>query len=299
MHNYPFSSPMLSRRSESHVMIAPEDFSPMRLGHAAVNAGPAAASGFSDGQWKLKMRHLCKNMKAVQCTASSLLAFIGMGGTSQAVTAPVPESSITCIQITTTSPASNKFAPLLVVKPFAPIPGGLWSGGNRVTIPPMPYPVQRPHERPSGYPQPGTRPIGLSYSVDYRAGEKLVLMAPARSILATMLLATVGLPRFPASASAEPITRAQEYDEFYHGLDEVNLRSFLQVHRPSLSSSAQRLASQILFALSPFPVPRSVPRYISKTLPSQPLRRPLSTYAPRHQPLPPVLRPANRLAAHP
>ncbi|KAH9013852.1 hypothetical protein EDB84DRAFT_1680332 [Lactarius hengduanensis] len=57
------------------------------------------------------------------------------------------ESSITCIQITTASPASHKFAPLLVVKPFTPIPVGPWSGGNCVTIlPPMPYPVQQPHE---------------------------------------------------------------------------------------------------------------------------------------------------------
>ncbi|KAH9013851.1 hypothetical protein EDB84DRAFT_1639227 [Lactarius hengduanensis] len=87
--------------------------------------------------------------------------------------------------------------------------------------------------------------------------EKLVLVAPARSILAAMPLATVGLPRSPASASAEPFTSAQEYDEFYHGLDEVNLLEEL--------SAAQRRASQALFALSPFPVPRSVPRYISKT----------------------------------
>ncbi|KAH9028895.1 hypothetical protein EDB85DRAFT_1892330 [Lactarius pseudohatsudake] len=144
------------------------------------------------------------------------------------------ESSITCIQITTTSPASHKFAPLLVVKPFTPIPVGPWSGGNCVTIlPPMPYPVQQPHEAavyrtciivaffrlPSAW--HATHRSVLTALITVR--EKLVLVAPARSILAAMPLATVGLPRSPASASAEPFTSAQEYDEFYHGLDEVNL----------------------------------------------------------------------------
>ncbi|KAH9028885.1 hypothetical protein EDB85DRAFT_1969003 [Lactarius pseudohatsudake] len=142
----------LAAANPLHVMIASKDFSPMRLGHAAANAGPAAASGFSDGQPKPKMRHLCKNMqKAVQGTASRLLAFIGIGGPSLAVTAPVPEGGVTRIQITTNSPASHKFAPLPVVQTFAPVPGGPHAGGNRVTILPMPYPVyQAQDDRFSG-----------------------------------------------------------------------------------------------------------------------------------------------------
>jgi len=87
------------------------NFSPMRLGHATANMGPAAARDFSDGKPKPKMRHLCKNMKkAVQNTASRLLAFIGIGGPSLAVTVPnVPEGGTMRIQITTTSPAPHKF----------------------------------------------------------------------------------------------------------------------------------------------------------------------------------------------
>ncbi|KAI9448837.1 TRAPP trafficking subunit Trs65-domain-containing protein [Lactarius psammicola] len=53
--------------------------------------------------------------------------------------------------------------------------------------------------------------------------EKPVPMTPARSVLAAMLLAAGGLPKSPASAGTEPFTSAQEYDKFYHGLDEVNL----------------------------------------------------------------------------
>ncbi|KAH8999990.1 hypothetical protein EDB86DRAFT_3075294 [Lactarius hatsudake] len=53
--------------------------------------------------------------------------------------------------------------------------------------------------------------------------EKPVLMTTARSIVAALLLAVVDLPRSPASASTEPFTGAQEYEDFYHGLDEVNL----------------------------------------------------------------------------
>ncbi|KAH9069759.1 hypothetical protein EDB83DRAFT_2370152, partial [Lactarius deliciosus] len=67
-------------------------------------------------------------------------------------------------------------------------------------------------------------------------------MAPARSILAAMLLALVGLPRSPASASAEPFTSAQEYDEFYHhGLDEVNLLEELSA-APSSSNTLRPIA---------------------------------------------------------
>ncbi|KAH9069768.1 hypothetical protein EDB83DRAFT_2370258 [Lactarius deliciosus] len=67
-------------------------------------------------------------------------------------------------------------------------------------------------------------------------------MTPARSVLAAMLLAKVDLPRSPASASAEPFTGAQEYDEFYHhGLDEVNLLEELSA-APSFSSTLRPIA---------------------------------------------------------
>ncbi|KAH9000003.1 hypothetical protein EDB86DRAFT_2906972 [Lactarius hatsudake] len=71
--------------------------------------------------------------------------------------------------------------------------------------------------------------------------EKPVLMTPARSVLAAMLLAKVGLPRSPASTSAEPFTGAQEYDEFYHGLDEVNLLEELSA-APSFSNTLRPIA---------------------------------------------------------
>ncbi|KAH8996448.1 hypothetical protein EDB86DRAFT_3077051 [Lactarius hatsudake] len=70
--------------------------------------------------------------------------------------------------------------------------------------------------------------------------EKPVLMTPARSILAA-LLAVVGLPRSPASASAEPFTGAQEYEDFYHGLDEVNLLEELSA-APSSSNTLRPIA---------------------------------------------------------
>ncbi|KAH8999996.1 hypothetical protein EDB86DRAFT_2906868, partial [Lactarius hatsudake] len=71
--------------------------------------------------------------------------------------------------------------------------------------------------------------------------EKPVLMTPTRSILATMLLAKVGLPGSSASASAEPFTGAQEYNEFYHGLDEVNLLEELSA-APSFSNALRPIA---------------------------------------------------------
>ena len=52
-----------------------------------------------------------------------------------------------------------------------------------------------------------------------------------------MLLAVGGLPKIPASAGTEPFN-TQEYDKFYHGLDEVNLLEGLSagIH-PSASAS--------------------------------------------------------------
>ncbi|KAH8996441.1 TRAPP trafficking subunit Trs65-domain-containing protein [Lactarius hatsudake] len=79
----------------------------------------------------------------------------------------------------------------------------------------------------------------LTASITVR--EKPLLMTPARSVLAEMLLAAGGLPKSPASASAEPFTSAQEYDKFYHGLDEVNLLEGLSA-APSFSNAPLPLA---------------------------------------------------------
>jgi hypothetical protein len=130
----------LAAANPLHVMIAAKDVSPIRLGHAAVNVGQAGASDFSDGNPKPKMRHLCKNMqKAVKGTASRLLAFIGIGGHSLAITAPVPEGGVTRIQITTTGPLTHKFAPVPVAEP---VRGGTWAG--------VPVPYQHQEERFNG-----------------------------------------------------------------------------------------------------------------------------------------------------
>ncbi|KAH8993508.1 TRAPP trafficking subunit Trs65-domain-containing protein [Lactarius akahatsu] len=74
----------------------------------------------------------------------------------------------------------------------------------------------------------------LTASITVR--EKPLPMTPARSALAEMLLAAGGPPKSPASASAEPFTSAQEYDKFYHGLDEVNLLEGLSA-APSFSNA--------------------------------------------------------------
>lgn len=79
----------------------------------------------------------------------------------------------------------------------------------------------------------------LTASITVR--EKPVPMTPARSVLATMLLAAGGLPESPVSASTEPFTSAQEYDKFYHGLDEVNLLEGLSA-APSFSNALLPLA---------------------------------------------------------
>ncbi|KAH9000012.1 hypothetical protein EDB86DRAFT_2907144, partial [Lactarius hatsudake] len=71
--------------------------------------------------------------------------------------------------------------------------------------------------------------------------EKPVLMTPARSILAALLLVVVGLPKSPVPASAEPFTGAQEYEDFYHGLDEVNLLEELSA-APSSSNTLRPIA---------------------------------------------------------
>jgi len=119
----------LAAANPLHGMIAPKDVNPYRVGHAAANTG---ASEFSDGQPKKpRMRHLCKNMqKAVQGTASRLLAFIGIGGHSVTISAPVPEGSVTRIQITT-GPASHKVG---MHSAAAPVRGHPMAGGQGVPV---------------------------------------------------------------------------------------------------------------------------------------------------------------------
>jgi len=112
-----------------NVMVASKDVSPMRLGHAAANVGPGGSSDFSDGEPKPKMRHICKNMqKAVQGTASRLLAFIGIGGHSLAISAPVPEGGVTRIQITTSGPVPHKFGMRPAVEPYPHMRGSPMDG---------------------------------------------------------------------------------------------------------------------------------------------------------------------------
>ena len=109
--------------------MASNEASPIRMGHAAANAGPGA-SDFSDGKPKPKMRHLCKNMqKAVQGTASRILALIGLGENTVSVTAPVPEGSITRIQITT-GPAPPKVGLRPAVMPHPPVRGSPMPAGQ-------------------------------------------------------------------------------------------------------------------------------------------------------------------------
>jgi hypothetical protein len=128
-------------------MVASKDVSPMRVGHAAANGG-ASASDFSDGAPKPRMRHLCKNMqKAVQGTASRLLAFIGIGGHSVTVSAPVPEGGVTRISITTSGPPAHKVGMHPVpVGEFGRVPARPMQGGQGVPIWPHPmYMSQEDH----------------------------------------------------------------------------------------------------------------------------------------------------------
>ena len=123
-------------------MVASKDVSPMRLGHAAANVGPGGSSDISDGEPKPKMRHICKNMqKAVQGTASRLLAFIGIGGHSLAISAPVPEGGVTRIQITTSGPVPHKFGMRPAVEPYPHMRGGPM-GGHPIWT----QPVRMPQE---------------------------------------------------------------------------------------------------------------------------------------------------------
>ncbi|KAH9022905.1 hypothetical protein EDB85DRAFT_1993356, partial [Lactarius pseudohatsudake] len=80
--------------------------------------------------------------KAVKGTVSRLLVFIGIGGPSLTVIAPIPEGGPTRNQTainSQASQASHKFAAFPVIETFAPVPGGPRAGCNRFTILPIPY----------------------------------------------------------------------------------------------------------------------------------------------------------------
>jgi hypothetical protein len=118
-------------------MMASKDASPIRMGHAVANASPGT-NDFSDGKPKPRMRHLCKNMqKAVQGTASRLLALIGIGEHSVSVTAPVPEGGVTRIQITTSGPVPHKVG-LRPAVPYPPVRGAPMPAGQGTPIWPHP-----------------------------------------------------------------------------------------------------------------------------------------------------------------
>jgi hypothetical protein len=128
----------LAAANPLHVLMASKDTSPIRMGHAAANAGPGA-NDFSVGQPKPKVRHLCKNMqKAVKGTASRLLALIGIGEHSVSVTAPVPEGGVARIQITTSGPVPHKVGFRPAVQPYPPAPGSPMPGGQGTPIWPHP-----------------------------------------------------------------------------------------------------------------------------------------------------------------
>ena len=84
-------------------------------------------------------------------------------------------------------------------------------------------------------------------------------MTPARSVLAAMLLAAGGLPKSPASASTEPFTNAQEYDKFYHGLNEVNLLEGLSAGTHPFTSTSTSYSPSIAPSFSNAPLPLALP----------------------------------------
>jgi hypothetical protein len=82
-------------------------------------------------------------------------------------------------------------------------------------------------------------------------------MTLASSVLTAMLLAAGGLPKPPESASTEPFPSAQEFDKFYHGLDEVNLLEGLSAGtHPSPSTFHIELTENSAELLERSPPPR-------------------------------------------
>jgi hypothetical protein len=113
---------------------------------------------------------------------------------------------------------------------------------------------------------PSREPL-LCLTASITVREKPVPMTPARSVLAAMLLAAGGLPTSPASASTEPFSSAQEYDKFYHGLDEVNLLEGLSAGThlsPSTSTSYSRNTAPS-FSNAPLPLALPSTRIGAKT----------------------------------
>jgi len=109
-------------------MISTTEFSAIRVGHAAANAGPPIGPNAKP----TKMHHLCKNMqKAVQDTAGRLLAIIGISGPSLSSTTPVPEG-FSRVQIT-----HHKLIPVPVIDPSFVIKAGDSQAGSHPDAPVM------------------------------------------------------------------------------------------------------------------------------------------------------------------
>jgi len=114
--------------SPLNVMISTTEFSAIRVGHAAANAGPTVGPNTKP----TKMHHLCKNMqKAVQDTAGRLLAIIGISGSSLSSTTPVPEG-FSHVQIT-----HHKLIPVPVIDPSFVIKAGDPQAGSHPDVPVM------------------------------------------------------------------------------------------------------------------------------------------------------------------
>ena len=113
--------------------MASNEASPICIGHAVANAEPRT-SNFPDSKPKPKMCYLCKNMqKAIQGTASRILALIGLSENSVTVTASVPEGSVTHIQITT-GPVPPKVGPGPAIMPYPPVQGSPMPTGQGTPV---------------------------------------------------------------------------------------------------------------------------------------------------------------------
>jgi len=119
---------LIAIASPLNVMISTTEFSAIRVGHAAANAGPPVGPNTKP----TKMHHLCKNMqKAVQDTAGRLLAIIGISGPSLSSTTPVPEG-FSRVQIT-----HHKLIPVPVIDPSFVIKAGDSQAGPHPGVPVM------------------------------------------------------------------------------------------------------------------------------------------------------------------
>lgn len=115
IYSFLFASAGLAIASPLNVMISTTEFSAIRVGHAAANAGPIVGPDTKPS----KVHHLCKNMqKAVQDTAGRLLTIIGISGPSLSSTTPVP-AGFSRVQIT-----HHKLIPVPVIDPAFAIKAG-------------------------------------------------------------------------------------------------------------------------------------------------------------------------------